>query len=708
MKRPNTLLLLSAIVIQQGVTSCKKIEKELLNTDATSRSVSAGSIRSMLAYNWGNVAIGGGGYVTGIAIHPTQSNRMYIRTDVGGAYKWDGTNQRWVPMLEGLSTIRVDGMALDANAPDRVYLALNDGVYRSENLGQSWTKVMTATYNGNGDMRWTGECLAVDPLTSTVVYAGTRSDGLYRSTNTGAAWTKITGIPNGTNGVRTVVVDPATSVSGRSATVYAGIPGTGIYRSTDGGTTFSAMAGAPAAPNRMQVVGGKLYVTHSTGVTVWNGSSWKDITPAGGAGKNYCGLSIEAYDPLKIAVCQRYSTFNNPLYRSSDGGTTWQQMNTTSLPIAKTLEAPWWPNSWFSSATSALAFDPLHHGDLYYTDWFGVWYSSNAWAEGSVAWSTRIKGDEETVVLTLAAPPGGASLYSGVADVFGFRHDNINTYPAARLYNINEGFSIAYCETQPANIAILGASGNDGTGTILATSVNSGNTWTVRTLPAGVKLGRIAISATNPDKMVYIAGGTGGTVYYSTSRGASWAAATGAPTGAVNAIDVWSKDFSLAADCVDGNTFYIYKSGYLYATTNGGATWSQQNATAIPAKNSYLFVAARPGTPGEVWVSLDNNGLYKTTNGGTTFTKVTALTTSTAFSWGAPATGTSTPTVYSYGTISGIKGLYRSTDLGVNWDRIDNGTQVFPAGVKALAGDRQVFGRIYVGTGGRGVLYGQP
>src|SRR5690606_29825075 len=174
----------------------------------------------------------------------------------------------------------------------------------------------------------------------------------------------------------------------------------------------------------------------------------------------------------------------------------------------------------------------------------------------------------------------------------GFRHSNITSYPSARLYNINEGFSIAFCESSPANIAILGASANDGTGTILATSSNSGSSWTNRTLPAGVKLGRIAISATNPDKMVYVAGGSGGAVYYTTNRGNSWTAATGAPTGAVGAIDVWSKDFSLAADCVDGDKFYLFKSGFLYATTNSGATWAKMNTTAIPGKNSYLFVAA--------------------------------------------------------------------------------------------------------------------
>jgi xyloglucan-specific exo-beta-1,4-glucanase len=707
MKKSISLFLLCA-GIMQVLLSCQKSIRQPAGSEniAVPKDISsAKNTSTTISYTWNSVTIGGGGYVTGMVIHPTQANRMFIRTDVGGAYHWDNSSLKWVPLLDNMPTCSVDGIALDANLPDRVYVALNDGVYRSDDIGQTWAKIMSATYTGNGDLRWAGECLAVDSLTSSVIYAGTRTDGLYRSLDGGTTWAKITTVPTGN--VRTVVINPASTISGRSGKVYVSVAGMGVYKSTDGGTTFAIIPGTPTAPNRMTIVDNKLYVAHSTGVTIWNGTNWNDITPPTGTGKNYCAIAIEPSNHSVIAVSQRNANSNNPLYRSSDGGVTWQQMNTTALPIVKTVEPTWWPTNWFSSATSSLAFDPLSAGSLYYTNWYGIWHSPNAMATGSINWNTQEKNHEELVVLTLAAPPSGPFLYSGTADVFGFRHDNINNYPTARLYNINEGFSVAFCEGSPANIAILGATLADGTGTLLATSANSGTSWTTHALPTGTTLGRICISSTSPDKMVYIAGGASGAVYYTANGGTSWTTATGAPAGADPATDVWSRVFPMAADCVDGNTFYIFKSGFLYASTNGGATWTQQNTTAIPVNNTFLFVAARPGTTGEVWVSLDGNGLYRSTNSGTTLTKLTTLTRSTAFSFGAPATGTSIPTAYSYGTVSGVTGMYRSTDLGATWDVLNTTGQKFPAGVKVIAGDRQVFGRVYVGTGGRGIFYGQ-
>ncbi|HMR19434.1 MAG TPA: hypothetical protein PKA53_09065, partial [Sphingobacterium sp.] len=497
------LFFLIVLGILQGTVACTKLvppaneDPEPIEDEGATAIVNA-------PYTWGNLPVGGGGYVTGMVIHPVEENRMYIRTDVGGAYRWSEEEKKWIQLLEQHST-RVDGIALDLRLPDRVYIALNDGVYRSDNRGEEWTKLFSATYDGNGDLRWVGECIAVDPLNSDVIYTGTRKDGLYRSVDSGTSWSKIATVPSGTQGARAIVFGSTIQPQNQLSVVYVAVPTLGIYQSSDGGQTFSPLQDAPVYPNRMQYIAGKLYVTHDKGVAVWDGNGWTDITPAGGAGKNYCGLTVDLHDPNKIVVSQRYGTFNNPMYRSADGGQVWTQINTSSSSVIKDYNVPWWPDRWFSSATASLAFDPFHSGALYFTDWFGVTFTTDIWASGKVRFTTPLKGLEETVVLTLTAPSSGASVYSGLADIFGFCHENVQDYPAKRFYETNEGYSIAFCETAPQHIAILGASSNNGVGTtLMATTNDFGESWVSRALPAGAVLGRIAISATNPDKMVYV------------------------------------------------------------------------------------------------------------------------------------------------------------------------------------------------------------
>jgi hypothetical protein len=106
-------------------------------------------------YRWGSVCIGGGGYITGVVIHPLDSNLVYIRTDIGGAYRWDSENSRWIPLLDWLDpdieNLRgVDGIAVDPNNVNVVYAALGksinlavNGVYKSVDQGTTWEEVLT-------------------------------------------------------------------------------------------------------------------------------------------------------------------------------------------------------------------------------------------------------------------------------------------------------------------------------------------------------------------------------------------------------------------------------------------------------------------------------------------------------------------------------------------------------------------------------------
>lgn len=141
-------------------------------------------------YAWRNVAIGGGGYVTGIEFHPAVKGLAYARTDVGGAYRRDSAGGPWIALndsLGGLDSefmqLGVLSLALDPSDASRVYLAC--GQYTawwapagrfmsSSDRGATWTNIeLPFKLGGNQSGRGTGERLAVDPHDGARLFLGT-------------------------------------------------------------------------------------------------------------------------------------------------------------------------------------------------------------------------------------------------------------------------------------------------------------------------------------------------------------------------------------------------------------------------------------------------------------------------------------------------------------------------------------------------------
>ena len=125
-------------------------------------------------YNWTTVSWGGGGFVDGFVYHPKVKDLLYARTDVGGAYRYDRNNKRWIPLLDGLTHddgrfIGVLSLALDPNDPNKVYLDCglgtgswdqNGAVLRSDDQGVTWKKSdLSIKVGGNTEGRGAGERL---------------------------------------------------------------------------------------------------------------------------------------------------------------------------------------------------------------------------------------------------------------------------------------------------------------------------------------------------------------------------------------------------------------------------------------------------------------------------------------------------------------------------------------------------------------------
>jgi photosystem II stability/assembly factor-like uncharacterized protein len=336
---------------------------------------------------------------------------------------------------------------------------------------------------------------------------------------------------------------------------------------------------------------------------------------------------------------------------------------------------------------------------------------------------------EELVTVRYKSPPlpGGAPLLSGVADTEGFRHEALTSIPT-QTYDrgkFGDTTGIDFSETNPNIVVRVGSSpgkgGREDSQGRSAYSTNNGRTWTpFGNTPSGAVNGKVAVSATlQANGYPIINWAPQGDVYpqRSLDGGKTWLPVKGAPNRTT--LQLWFANQPIASDRVDGNLFYLYKysdtsnQGAFYRSTDGGASW-QKTVTRLP--DSYLHsVKAVPKMQGEVWLSIHKNHLYRSSDAGLTFTPLAQVQTADEVAFGKAAPGRHNPTVFVYGTINSIKGLFRSDDATslpgdaaqAKWIKISTDQQKLGS-MTFLEGDRSFFGRVYVGTGGRGILYGEP
>jgi hypothetical protein len=160
---------------------------------------------------WKNVKIVGGGMIPGIIFNTTQEGLAYVRTDMGGAYRWNPENESWIPLtdfagLEDYGRLGIPSIATDPVEPNRVIIA--SGTYTndwdgtpsqmlvSEDYGDTFTRIdMPFKMGGNMPGRGAGERLAIDPNNNKIVYFGSFGNGLWRSGDYGHTWEEVTSFP---------------------------------------------------------------------------------------------------------------------------------------------------------------------------------------------------------------------------------------------------------------------------------------------------------------------------------------------------------------------------------------------------------------------------------------------------------------------------------------------------------------------------------
>lgn len=439
---------------------------------------------SLTVGSWVSVPLGGGGFVTGLVSDSTGAD-IYARTDVGGVFRWvpsTGGNGAWLSITDTLvptttpdtaPLLFTSSVAVDPNDSAKLYIsvgspgsAINRGIFASSDRGATWTKINPSddiVMDGNGTYRLLGERLAVDPNNSGILWFGSTQQGLYKGVKSGASWTwtqiPATSVPFGAlvntasrkAGVTFVACDP----NAGSTIVYAGVFDNtsaatgGVYRSTDGGATWAKVPGvAIPTPARGHVAAnGALYVTGNGVVArLPRGGSLAAITPL--ANVNYRAVaadpSVATGDTVYVAEAN-HAAQNNRIWRSTDGGSSWVRQDTNfndnrSIPRSEPDGTPCVTGYWFGG-TSSMLVTPAAANTLWAADAFGVARTENAHQLGGSAvgsqaiWHMLQVNQEETYVEALKNAPTGPALLTALADVGGYRYNDISQRPVGAAGN---------------------------------------------------------------------------------------------------------------------------------------------------------------------------------------------------------------------------------------------------------------------------------
>jgi hypothetical protein len=711
-------------------------------------------------YVWKNVKVVAGGFIPGIIFNTKQPGLVYCRTDIGSSYKWDSWAKRWLPLTDWCGDSNFHGtesLATDPVEPNRLYLA--QGMYsrdpaaimRSMDQGKTFQVIKVPFgMGGNENGRGVGERLAIDPNDNNILYFGSRHDGLWVSKDTALTWNKVENFPvtgaNSSSGRRAglsfVVFDPATGTPGKSTgTIYVGATDRGeaqLYWSTNAGEAWQPVPGQPT--NFVPIhaafdTQGMLYLVYDSGVgpggvrdgAVWKfnprDGAWTNITPVTDTNRppgGYGGLGVDLQNPgtLVVASLNRQATNESDrIYRTTDGGATWKDISAKTRRDPSASPYLFWGKSdpslgWWMAA---LAIDPFDSNHVCYATGATLWNTDDihhADLDKETHWSVWAEGIEETAVMELASPPAGVHLISAFGDIGGFTHDNLNASPKDGMHLhplFTTTSSLDFAQKNPKIVIRSGSPVRDFPDRgPLSYSLDGGHHWkpfslggtnTTRRwgrgggLPGGgVGTGPVILSA---DGSVFMS--TVDTVQISTNRGQTWTPVRGLPRGVRPVADRSNPAKFYALNIADGK---------IYRSTDGGAAFTTNDVAGLTATNGAgMRLLAVPGREGDLWL-YGHGLLYHSTDGAASFTPLPNPPDINVMGFGKAARRKGYPALYIAGSYSGQQGVFRSDGTGVTWVRVNDDQHQWGNRFRCIAGDPRIYGRVYVGTDGRGILYG--
>jgi HYDIN/CFA65/VesB family protein len=646
---------------------------------------------SRTSWTWlgpGNV----GGRIRAIAIHPTDTDTMWIGSVAGGIWKTTNAGASWAPVDDFMANLAVTSLILDPQNSSIMYAATGEGffnvdalrgagIFKSTNGGTTWTQLRStsrpAFYYVNR--------LAISPDGATLL-AATQA-GIFQSTNGGAGWTLRWATES--LDVKFHPSDSTRAIAGHW---------TGALVSSDGGQSWSSATGVPGtgrcevayAPSNGNIVyascdssRGRLYRSATGGVsfTLVN------------TGNSYLGNqgwydNVVWVDPTNPAVVM---VGGIDLWRSTNKGATLTKVSRWFRAPTQSAHADHHAivaHPGFNGTSNRVVFFG-NDGGIYRTDDIYAVASLSGWqalnnnlgitqffsAAGNATSGLIVGGTQDNGTLRYAgAVNGWTSMFGGDGGFSAADPTDPNYMYGEYAYlqihrSTNGGVSAAYIWS---GIADAGASS---TANFTAPFILDPNNPAVL-LAGGGRLWRTSnVKAVAP----------------------AWSAIKAAVGSHISAIAV-----------ARGNSNIIWvahNNGSVYTTTNGLAaspTWTKvdDNVPALPNR-MVLRIVIDPTQSSTVYVTFGGftaDNVYRTTDGGTTWANI------------AGAGATALPAVPVRGlAISPINAdwLYAGTEIGIFTSENGGATWTVPHdGPANVSVDELVWlgTRLVAATHGRGVF----